>query len=205
MDSPGRPLFQAVRFPRGAWPRYGDGRARREVHLFQYGGEWLHLEVGLYQGLFEVMDHFLYPIAVAGRAFRKGAAVHVLRTDLRQLRYDQQGTGFACRFKSLLPIRRLATPISMGSSLLCPIISTKSSISGGAARAADCTSAVLECGWRLLRDGRPGKRLHRVRSAVSRTAGRAWLPNEAGFLSAATGGQVGKKSLRGLDSPAAAR
>jgi ornithine decarboxylase len=67
-ELPGWPITLVVEPGRGIAATAGAVSSRVMLRAPRADGEWLHLEAGYYQGLNEVLDHYVYPITVAGRS-----------------------------------------------------------------------------------------------------------------------------------------
>jgi ornithine decarboxylase len=66
-ELPGWPVKLAAEPGRGICGTSGAVSSRVMLRADRADGEWLHLDAGLYQGLFEAMDKYVYDITVKGR------------------------------------------------------------------------------------------------------------------------------------------
>ena len=67
-ELPNRPVTVAAEPGRGIVATAAAMSSRLMLRALRADGEWLHLDVGIYQGLNEALDHIVYPITVAHRA-----------------------------------------------------------------------------------------------------------------------------------------
>ncbi|MFT8657529.1 type III PLP-dependent enzyme [Acetobacter papayae] len=67
-ELPGQNVRLAVEPGRGIAGSSGTVSARVMLRADRASGEWLHLDAGIYQGLFDAVDHYVYEIATPGRS-----------------------------------------------------------------------------------------------------------------------------------------
>jgi ornithine decarboxylase len=67
-ELPHHPVKVAVEPGRGIVATAAAMSSRLMLRAPRADGEWLHLDVGIYHGLIEAMDHLVYPVTVAHRA-----------------------------------------------------------------------------------------------------------------------------------------
>jgi ornithine decarboxylase len=72
-ELPEHPLIVAVEPGRGIVATAAAMSARLLLRAPRADGEWLHLDVGIYQGLNEALDHLVYPVTVAHRTGAQAA------------------------------------------------------------------------------------------------------------------------------------
>jgi ornithine decarboxylase len=72
-ELPDHPVTVAVEPGRGIVATAAAMSSRLMLRAPRPDGEWLHLDVGVYQGLNEALDHLVYPITVAHRSGAEAA------------------------------------------------------------------------------------------------------------------------------------
>jgi ornithine decarboxylase len=72
-ELPGRPVIVAVEPGRGIVATAAALSCRLLLRAPRADGEWLHLDVGVYQGLNEALDRLVYPVTVAHRTGAEAA------------------------------------------------------------------------------------------------------------------------------------
>ena len=67
-ELPGQSVRLAVEPGRGIAGTAGVVSARVMLRADRATGDWLHLDAGIYQGLFDAVDHYVYDVSVPGRS-----------------------------------------------------------------------------------------------------------------------------------------